>query len=131
MKKEIRDGLIVTGIMALFTGIMVKMVKAAPKEYEVLPAVWETSMPFPPDSEQYYFTGVKNLSDQDYIYRFEIYFNGFLTFYKESHVAPYGSIEGGGNIYMPHEPGTYPLTLKLWIDGAYISEFTISEVEVG
>lgn len=131
-KKKIGIGALIAAVVA--TIVAVTRAKAAPPlpaEYALEGGEWETPMPFEVYSEHDFSMTFRNISDRRYDYdlRMELYPSGGYSRWTGSIAAGHGR-GMSTNWYMPPIPGTYDMTLEITIDGVFMEEVVVSEVEV-
>jgi hypothetical protein len=119
------------GIFSLAGAFVVGILLTRKKlTFKISPIQWEGSMPFAPDSYQKYSFPIQNISSVAHAFRVDSYWVSGLSGEWTGVVQPGHIFRCNSGEYMPHEPGTYQLTFKLYIDNLYQDEFTW-EVTVG
>lgn len=135
LTKGQKGGIVALIVAAIVGGIaLVKKVIAAPPpvipEFSVGQATWDAPMPFAPDSQHVFSFQVTNLDSLAHHFKVELYFASALFGTSSGLLPPGNSREFHTNVRMPLTPGTYELAVKIWIDGVYAGESTVSKVRV-
>ena len=88
-------------------------------------------MPFAPDSYHTSTFTVQNKDTATHVFKIEAYwYYGLGSNSWQATLTPNSSMGCGGGEQMPHEPGIYDMTAKVWVDDVYAGEFTVSKVRV-